>query len=364
MVLNNREKAKRVAILVENDFEDSEFQIPYKAMQQAGFEVSVLGSRMNETYKGKRGKVSIKPDATTTEARALDFDAVIIPGGVAPDKMRKNPNTVRFVGQAAREGRLVAAVCHGPQVLIEAGLLAGKNATGFISIRKDMENAGAKYINQGLVVDGNLITSRQPGDLAIFTTAILSRLGYGGKEAALPAETDAAAEWWKLADAWGGSTKGDIVKALNTALAGERYSRQAFEQYAEKTSDREFLALLHQMLESKQHHIEILEARLNALGEKPSLAANTAEPLAKLKTSLQGSDEIDLLRRTLGDIQTGVVDVYNLHNQLTDPVSVELFNEIELDLARCEQQVAELYHARLGARTVKPAKPTTGAAVT
>ena len=360
--LGDSKTKKRVAILIEQKFEDAEFQVPYKGLKMVGMDVAVLGSRMNEEYKGKQGKVSIKPDGTTTEARPEEFDAVIIPGGMAPDFMRTNPNTVRFVQTAMTQGKLIAAVCHGPQVLIQGDLLKGKNATGFLSIHKDMQNAGANYINEPLVVDGNLITSRQPGDLAIFTTAILSRLGYGGKEAALPDERDLTADWWKLADAWGGSTKAEIVQGLNTALVGEHYSRQAFETYAEKTSDSEARSLFQEIVQNKEHHIQHLEARLDALNEKPSLPAKAAETVAKLKTSLQGSDEISLLRRAIGDIQTGVVDTFYLRNQYTDPVSTALFTEIEIDLARYEQHLAELYHARIGSGHAQPAKPTSSAA--
>ncbi len=359
----NQAVKKRVAILIENGVEDAEFQVPYKGLQMAGIEVVVLGSRMNETYKGKQGKLSIQADGTTTEAIASEFDAVIIPGGMAPDRMRANPNTVRFVQEVMAQGKLVAAVCHGPQVLINGDLLRGKQATGFIAIRQDMINAGANYIDEPLVIDGNLLTSRQPGDLAIFTTAILSRLGYGGKEAALPDEKDTNAEWWKLADTWGGSTKGEIVKGLNTALAGERYGQEAFEQYAQKTSDSELRSLLQEMIANKQRHIQMLEARLDALGEKPSLPAQAADKFAKLKTSLQGSDDVFLLRTTLGDIQTGVVDSYNLWMQFTDPVSTAIFTEIEKDLSLYERHLAELYRARMGPSGVQPAQPTTGSAV-
>ena len=353
----------RVAILIENDVEDAEFQVPYKGLKQAGFEVVVLGSRMNEKYTGKQGKVSVQPDGTTTEAMASEFDAVVIPGGMAPDKMRRNPNTVRFVHEAMQQGKLIAAVCHGPQVLIEGDLLKGKKATGFIAIRKDMINAGANYVDQPLVVDGNLITSRQPGDLAIFTTAILSRLGYGGKDAALPDENDTNAEWWRLADAWGGSTKGEIVKGLNTALAGERYSLEALEKYAQKASDASVRSLFQEMIAVKQRHIQKLEARLDALGEKPSLTANIANKYAQVKTALQGSDDIDQLRCALGDAQTGIGDIGNLMAAFTDPVSTALFTEIYKDLLLYERHLADLYKARMGAE-VKPAKPTTGAAVT
>jgi protease I len=362
MTVNHQTK-RRVAFLIENGVEDYEFQVPYKGLKMAGIDVVVLGPRTNEKFLGKQGQVSVQADATTTEANPAEFDAVIIPGGMAPDRMRVNPNTVHFVQEAMQQGKLVAAVCHGPQVLIEGDLLRGKQATGFIAIRKDMINAGANYIDEPLVVDGNLITSRQPGDLAIFTTAILSRLGYGTQEAALPDEKDNNAEWWKLANAWGGSTKGDIVKGLNTVLAGERYAQQAFESYAQKTSDAELRSLLIEMIGNKERHINALEARLNELGEKPSLPAQAADKYAKLKTSLQGSDETFLLRSTLGDIQTGVVDTYNLYTKFTDPVSTRLFREIETDLSQYEQRVGQLYKARLGTPTQAPPQPTTAPAV-
>jgi protease I len=358
---NNHSAKKKVAILIEHGVEDAEFQVPYKGIKMAGIDVVVLGSRMNETYKGKQGKVSVKPDGTTTEAVASEFDAVVIPGGMAPDRMRVNPNTVRFVREAMTQGKIVAAVCHGPQVLIEGDLLKGKQATGFIAIRKDMINAGANYIDEPLVIDSNLITSRLPGDLAIFTTAILSRLGYGGKDAALPEVKNGNAEWWKVADAWGGSTKGEIVKGLNTALAGERYSQEAFEQYAQKASDAQLRSLLQEMIVNKQQHIQKLEARLAALGEKPSLAANAADKYAKLKASLQGSDDLFLLRSALGDVQTGVVDTYNLYIQFTDPATTALLREIEKDLSVYERHLADLYRARVGVAT-QPVVPTTGAA--
>lgn len=358
------ENSKRVAILVDQKFEDSEFQIPYKALQQAGAIISILGSRMNEKYQGKEGQVSIKPDGTFTEARPTDFDAVVIPGGMAPDTMRTNPNAVKFVQEATELGILVAAVCHGPQMLIEGDLLKGKKATGFVAIRKDMINAGADYQDESLVVDGNLITSRQPGDLAIFTTAILSRLGLNIPEQVLPNETDLSAQWWQLAEAWGGNSKKEIVEALNTALAGEKYGKKAFEQYAERTSDEELRSLLQEMLANKQHHIQLLEKRLQELDASESISASAADIYASLKDLLNSSDNLSILRRALGDLQTGVVDIFNLRKQYTDPTSTAIFTLIETNLAKSEQKLAKLYHERLGTETAKPAKPTTGAAVT
>ena len=362
---HNHSGKKKVAILIENGVEDREFTIPCHALKQAGMEVVVLGSRMNEKYKGKGGKVSVQADATTTEAIAAEFDAVVIPGGMAADKMRRNPNTVRFVQEAMQEGKWVAAVCHGPQLLIEGDLLKGRKATGFSAIRKDMINAGANYLDQPLVVDKNLITSREPGDLAIFTTALLSRLGYGGKDAALPDEKDTKAEWWKLADAWGGSTKGEIVRGLNTALSGERYSIEALEQYAEKESDSQVKSLFQEMISHRQRHIQKLETYLDRFGEKPSIVANIANQYAKVKSAFTGSDDIYQLRCALGDVQTGIGDISNLCAMYTDPVATALFKEIYQDLLQYEQRLAQLYRGyqgRIGTE-IQPPKPTTGAAV-
>jgi protease I len=353
---------KKVAILIEKNYEDAEFQVPFNALKAAGAEVSVLGSRMNETYRGKQGKSSIEPDGTTTEARARDFDAVVIPGGMAPDTMRTNMKTVRFVQDAVEQGKLVAAICHGPQVLIEGDLLKGKRATGFRAIRKDMQNAGANYVDEPLTVDGQLMTSRRPSDVPIFTAAILNHLGLSLKDRELPAESSSDAEWWKLGEEWGGSTKSEIVDGINTAIRGERYAVTAFEHYAEKTTDAELRAILNEIRENKQAHIQKLEARLAELDEKESFQAAGSGAWATLKSWLQSSDDLAVLRRALGDLQTGVVDTTNLLNSLTDPVTATIFDQMEEEIARQEQRLADLYHARTG-KEPEAAEPTTGIAV-
>jgi protease I len=361
MTANNQ--TKKVAILVEKNFEDSEFQIPYNALTAAGAEVSVLGSRMNEKYTGKQGKSSIEPDGTTTEARAEDFDAVVIPGGMAPDTMRTNMKTVRFVQEAMEQGKLVAAVCHGPQLLIEGDLLKGKRATGFRAIRKDMQNAGTDFVDEPLVVDGNLITSRRPADVPIFTVAILRRLGLSIKDTQLPDETNMDADWVSLGEEWGGSSKSEVVDGINTSIRGERYAVTAFEHYAEKTSDAELRAVFNEIRDTKQAHIQKLEARLAKLGETESFQAAGSGAWATLKSWLQSSDDLAILRRALGDLQTGVVDANNLRNSLTDPVTAAILDEIEIDIAGHEQRLADLYHARASKKEPEAAEPTTGIAV-
>ncbi|MBE9167195.1 DJ-1/PfpI/YhbO family deglycase/protease [Pleurocapsales cyanobacterium LEGE 06147] len=362
MVSTNDRQKTRVAILIENNFEDSEFQIPYTALQQAGAEISILGSRMNDEYKGKRGIVTIKPTATATEVRAEDFDAIIIPGGNAPDKIRANPNAVRLVTDAIDEGKLVAAVCHGPQVLIEADRLRDKQATGFQAIRKDIQNAGANYIDEPVVVETNLITSRQPGDLPVFTTTILTRLHLNIENTVLPDRSDSTYEWWRLGEAWGGSSRDEIVNAINTAIAGESYTLKAFELYVDKASDPEIRTMLEEVCILKRQHIKRLETRLTAFEEGVTWQEAGGAAIATLQSWIESSDNMDILRRALGNLQTGVVDSYHLCGQLTDPLTVAILTDIEKNLSLLEQRVGDLYRARVG-KNVKPPMPTTMAAV-
>ncbi|MBD2021763.1 DJ-1/PfpI/YhbO family deglycase/protease [Leptolyngbya sp. FACHB-36] len=364
MTETNGAGKKRVAILIEQKVEDAEFQVPYNALKKAGADVVVLGSRMNEEYKGKQNQLSIKPDATTTEVTASEFDFVIIPGGMAPDQMRTNMKTVRFVKDAVQQGIGVAAICHGPQVLIEGDLLKDKQATGFRSIRKDIQNAGAEYVDAPLVVDGNLITSRRPGDLPIFTTAILKRLGLSVPDTTLPDEDDVDAGWWKLGEEWGGSSKSEIVGAINTAIAGERYGLESFQNYLESVTDGEICQTFKSICAHKQQHIQQLEARLSVLGEQPSLKVTISSVLADLKGWLQSNkSDATILRRALGDLQTGVVDTYNLRNKITDPATVAIFDDMEVVLAKDEQQIGDLYHNRIVAERSQPPMPTSRPAV-
>ena len=355
----NGNQSKRVAILLEDKFEDSEFQIPYTALKGAGVTVTILGARMNDEYQGKRGEVLAKPDATATEVRSEDFDAIVIPGGMAPDRIRANPNAVRLVMDAMAQNKIVAAVCHGTQVLIEADQLRGKQATGYQSIRKDMQNAGATYINEPVVVQGNLITSRRPSDLPVFTTTLLTRLGLSLAPTEMPDITDQTYEWWKLGEAWGGSTRLDIVNAINTALTGEHYTLKAFEQYVERASDQELKVVLAEVRKTKHQHVQLLEQRLAAFNEQPSWQTIGSEAYATLQGWLQSNeDEMAILRRAIGDVQTGVVDAYRLCTQLTDPITVEIMEQIESNLARHEERLGDLYRARMGS-AVQPPMPTT-----
>jgi len=169
-------EGKRIAILVEEDFEDSELVEPLRAMKDAGAKVVVVGSGSQESYKGKRGTATIRVDATADKVRAEDFDAVIVPGGYAADKMRLHQPMIDLVKKAHDLGRVVAAICHGPQLLISADILRGRCVTSWPTVAVDLRNAGANWVDKPLVQDGNLITSRKPADLPRFNKAIIEAL--------------------------------------------------------------------------------------------------------------------------------------------------------------------------------------------
>ncbi|MGC9526461.1 MAG: DJ-1/PfpI/YhbO family deglycase/protease [Limnospira sp.] len=353
---------KRIACLVENGFEDSEYQVPCTALQKAGAEIVNIGSRMNDEYKGKRGKVTVTPDGTAAEVRSEDFDAILIPGGDAPDQIRRNPNAVRLVIDGMAQGKLVAAVCHGPQVLIEADALRGKQTTGFKAIRKDIQNAGATYINEPVVIDGNLIAARQPGDLPMFTATLLSFLGLSIQGMNWPEASDRTFAWWKLGEAWGGSSRLDIVNTLNTALVGERYTVAAFEEYEQHLQDPQLSLLLREVMTTKRLHIDLLESRLKAFEEQVSWQALGSEAFATLQSWLQSTTgDMEILRRALGDLQTGLYDAGHLSAKITDPASVQILEQVEDNLRKHEQLFAELYRNRSG-ETVSAPTPTTIAA--
>jgi protease I len=170
-------EGKRIAILAEADFEDDELTAPLQAMRDAGAEVAIVGTKQGAKYRGKRHKAEIVADAAADGVNPLDFDAVIVPGGYAPDKMRLHQAMIDLVRSAYDSGKLIAAVCHGPQLLISAEIVKNKRMTSWPSVAVDLKNAGADWVDEELVRDGNLITSRRPSDLPVFNKAIIDALG-------------------------------------------------------------------------------------------------------------------------------------------------------------------------------------------
>lgn len=166
-------QGKKVAIPVESMFNTFEFWYPYYRLKEAGAEVTVVGSGSAETYTGKPG-TEVKVDASIEQVSADDFDGIVVPGGYAPDIMRRYPKMVQLVKNLYDDGKVVAAICHAGWMLASAKILAGKKVTSFFAIKDDLVHAGAEWVDQEVVVDGNLITSRTPDDLPAFMRAVIA----------------------------------------------------------------------------------------------------------------------------------------------------------------------------------------------
>ena len=167
---------KRVAILVEDDFEDRELVGPLEALRAAGADVKLVGPTAGSEYRGKKGTSVVTADLAAGAAQIKNFDALVIPGGYAPDRMRMRHAMVDLVRDAMDAGKPVAAICHGPQLLISANALRGRTLTCWPSIAIDVKNAGGLYVDKPVVEDGNLITSRKPDDVPMFSDAIIRAL--------------------------------------------------------------------------------------------------------------------------------------------------------------------------------------------
>ena len=169
--------AIRVAIITENGFEEVELTSPKKAMEDAGMHVDIISSEKNEKVKAwdhDHWSIELPVDAKIENAKVDDYDMLVIPGGVInPDKMRVNQYFVDFAKKFLESGKPVAAICHGPQLLIETGLLEGRRITSYPSIQSDIINAGADWLDKEVVVDEGLITSRSPKDLDAFNKKII-----------------------------------------------------------------------------------------------------------------------------------------------------------------------------------------------
>ncbi len=163
---------KKIAVLVEEMFNVYEFWYPYYRLKEAGATVVVVGSGRKSTFTGKPA-TEVAADVAAEEVSADDFDGIVIPGGYAPDMMRRYPAMVSLVENGVRSGKMVAAICHAGWVLASANILEGRRVTSFFAIKDDLVHAGANWVDEAVVVDGNLVTSRTPDDLPVFMPAVI-----------------------------------------------------------------------------------------------------------------------------------------------------------------------------------------------
>lgn len=168
-------KGKKIGILAENLYQDQELWYPYFRMKEEGAEVLIIGSGSSDTYNSKYG-FPVTCDTAADRISPQELSCLIIPGGYAPDNMRRYPSMVKLVRDCFQQGKVVAAICHGGWMLASAGCIKNKTLTSFFAIRDDMVNAGAEWVDREVVVDGNLITSRMPDDLPAFCREIISLL--------------------------------------------------------------------------------------------------------------------------------------------------------------------------------------------
>ena len=166
----------RIAVILTDMFEDSEYTEPAKAFKKAGHTLTHVGLAAGKTVTGKKDATPVKIEKSVDSVSSEDFDALFIPGGYSPDKLRVDENAVGFAKEFMQSGKPVFAICHAGQLLITADVLRGRKMTGWKSIVQDIKNAGAEYIDQPVVEDENLVSSRHPGDLPAFIEASLKRL--------------------------------------------------------------------------------------------------------------------------------------------------------------------------------------------
>ena len=166
----------KVAFIVGEMFEDSEFRVPYDRVKEAGHDAVIIGLEAGKKIEGKKGDVTLTTDTSIDEVSAGDFDALVIPGGYSPDKIRGNGKMVALTRDIAGAGKPIAAICHAGWMLAEADIIRGKTVTSWPSIKTDLVNAGAEWVDQEVVEDDNLITSRMPDDLEAFTKTLLSQI--------------------------------------------------------------------------------------------------------------------------------------------------------------------------------------------
>ena len=176
---------KKIAILATNGFEESELKSPKEAMEKEGFQVDIVSPESGEIKGWSNGNWSnsYNVDKTLNEVNASEYNALMLPGGVInPDQLRRNKDVLMFVRDFFEQQKPVAAICHAPQILISAGVVKGRKLTSFNSIKDDLINAGANWVDEEVVVDQGFITSRNPNDLPAFNSKLIEEIREGKHE--------------------------------------------------------------------------------------------------------------------------------------------------------------------------------------
>jgi protease I len=242
---------KRGIILAEDLYEDLELWYPLLRLRGAGVEMQVVGTGSADVYKSKHG-YPVQVDMSADSISSSEVDVVVIPGGYAPDRMRRYPEVVQLVRESFQKGKLVAAICHGGWLLASAGILKDRQVTSFFAIKDDLVNAGASWVDERVVQDENLITSRTPSDLPAFTDAIIAALAgvEPGDLKGVTAETDA-------------------LEALRLAVRAEEEAIQFYSRAVKRTEDPEAKNIFHQLAKEEERHRAIVQDEYRRLTADP-----------------------------------------------------------------------------------------------
>jgi protease I len=242
---------KRAVILAEDNYNDLELWYPLLRLRGAGLDVQVVGTGSASKYTSKYG-FPVEVDTTADKVDAKGIDVVVIPGGYAPDRLRRYPAVLKLVREAFEQGKIVAAICHAGWVAISAGIVKGRTLTSFSAIKDDLVNAGATWVDKEVVVDGNLITARQPSDLPAFTDAILAALG-GVEAGGLDKVTE----------------KTTPLEALRMAIQAEESAIQFYSMAVQKVKDPEAKNVFHRLAKDEERHRATVQDEYSRLSMDP-----------------------------------------------------------------------------------------------
>jgi protease I len=242
---------KRAVVLAEKMYEDLELWYPLLRLRGTGMAVHVVGTGSEKTYTSKHG-YPVQVDTTADLVSAKDIDAVIVPGGYAPDHLRRYPAVLQLVRDAFNQGKVVAAICHAGWVLASAGILKGRKVTSVPAIKDDMINAGARWVDKEVVQDGNLITSRKPDDLPAFTDAIIAALG-GIEAAGLDKVTE----------------KTSALEALRMAIQAEEAALKFYSMAMQRVTDAEAKNVFNTLAKEEERHRRIVQDEYQRLTLNP-----------------------------------------------------------------------------------------------
>jgi len=242
---------KHAVVLAENLYNELELWYPVLRLRGTGMTVEVVGTGSATTYTSKHG-LPVQVDASAEQIKAKDVDVVVIPGGYAPDMLRRYPAVLQLVRDVFNGGKVVAAVCHAGWVLASAGIAKGRTVTSVGAIKDDMINAGAKWVDKEVVQDGNLITSRTPADLPAFTDAIIAALG-GAEVAGLDKVTE----------------KTSAVEALRMAVQAEEAALKFYTAAMQRVKDAEAKNVFSTLAKEEERHRKIVQDEYQRLTVNP-----------------------------------------------------------------------------------------------